>query len=140
MGRVTRSALRASLVLLGAAAVASGCAGAPEPVVVSDATLRLRLEEYRIVPAAISVRAGVVRIAARNAGRLTHNVKVEEDTNVAGVPPRVFGEGTKTMQPGEIAPEVDVRLAPGRYRLVCTIGNHDNLGQYAELEVTAAGQ
>jgi hypothetical protein len=26
-------------------------------------------------------------------------------------------------------------LEPGKYRLVCTIANHDNLGQYAELKV-----
>jgi hypothetical protein len=28
-----------------------------------------------------------------------------------------------------------VTLKPGKYRLVCTIANHDNLGQYAELKV-----
>jgi hypothetical protein len=28
-----------------------------------------------------------------------------------------------------------VQLEPGKYRLVCTIANHDNLGQYGELKV-----
>jgi hypothetical protein len=32
-----------------------------------------------------------------------------------------------------------VTLAPGKYRLVCTIANHDNLGQYGELKVEPRG-
>jgi hypothetical protein len=31
-----------------------------------------------------------------------------------------------------------VTLKPGKYRLVCTIANHDNLGQYGELKVLPA--
>lgn len=131
-------ALRAILGLLGATAVVAGCGGVPDPVVDRDATLRPRLDEYRIRPGAVKVRAGRVRILARNVGILTHNVKVEEATYEEGVTPAEYG-GTATMQPGESAPGVTLWLAPGRYRLVCTIGNHENLGQYAELEVTRAG-
>ena len=65
-------------------------------------------------------------------------MKVEEATDKEGATPIVYG-GTATMQPGETAPTLALRLLPGRYRLVCTIGNHQNLGQYAELEVTRAG-
>ncbi len=130
-------ALRAILALLGAAALATGCGGASDPVTDRDATLQLRLDEYRIVPGAIKVRSGRIRIVARNRGVLTHNVKVEEATNREGATPIDYG-GTATMQPGQTAPGVTLRLFPGRYRLVCTIGNHENLGQYAELEVTAA--
>lgn len=129
------SALRASLALLGAAALMTGCGErTPDPVTDRDGTLRLRLDEYRVAPGNLRVAAGEIRIAARNVGRLTHNVKVEEETDEEGRTPIVFG-GTETMQPGEAAPTVTIRLAPGRYRLACTIGNHDNLGQYAELEV-----
>jgi hypothetical protein len=137
MGGVMPPALRAILALLGAAALAAGCGGAPDPVTDRDATLQLRLDEYRIIPGAIKVRSGRVRLVARNRGVLTHNVKVEEATNREGATPIVYG-GTATMQPGQTAPGVTLRLFPGRYRLVCTIGNHENLGQYAELEVTAA--
>jgi len=139
MDGVMPSPLRASLALLGAAAVAMGCGGgSPDPLTDRDATLRLRLDEYRIVPGAIKVRAGRIRIVARNRGKLTHNVKVEEATDKEGATPIVYAT-TATMQPGETAPTVPLRLLPGRYRLVCTIGNHQNLGQYAELEVTRAG-
>ncbi len=135
---VTPPALRASLALLGAAPLLSGCGGGPEPVTDKDATLRLRLDEYRIRPGAIEVRSGRIRIVARNDSRVaTHNVKVEEVNDEEGATPIVFG-GTETMQPGETAPTEVVRLFPGRYRLVCSIGNHENLGQYAELEVVQA--
>lgn len=140
MSGVMPPALRASLALFGAAAVVAGCGGgAPDPVTDRDATLRLRLgdPEYALEPGAIKVRAGRIRIVATNRGVLTHNVVVEEVTDEEGAVPVVYG-GTETMQPGETAPTVQVRLAAGRYRLVCTIGNHENLGQYAELEVTPA--
>jgi len=139
MGRVMPVSLRAILALLGAAASVAGCGGGtPDPVADRDGTLRLRLDEYRILPSAIKVRSGEIRIVARNRGRLTHNVKVEEATDKESATPIVYG-GTETMQPGETAPAVTVRLFPGHYRLVCTIGNHGNLGQYAELEVTRGG-
>ena len=48
-----------------------------------------------------------------------------------------YGEPTKTLFPGETG-QTTVDLAPGKYRLVCTIANHDNLGQYAELKVARA--
>lgn len=132
-------ALRASLALLGAAALLTGCGErTPPPVTDRDGVLRLRLDEYRVAPGNLRVAAGPIRIVARNVGLLTHNVKVEAATDEEGVEPVVYG-GTETMQPGETAPTVTVDLAPGRYRLLCTIGNHDNLGQYAELEVTAPG-
>ena len=45
-----------------------------------------------------------------------------------------YGKPTKTLFPGQSA-LTTVELRPGKYRLVCTIANHDNLGQYAELKV-----
>ena len=41
---------------------------------------------------------------------------------------------TPTAHPGEVV-RTSVTLKPGKYRLVCTIANHDNLGQYGELKV-----
>ncbi len=138
MGAVIPPAPRAISALLGAAALLAGCGGgAADPVTDRDGTLRLTLDEYRIEPGAIKVRAGRIRIVARNEGELTHNVKVEEATDEEGATPIDFG-GTDTMQPGETAAKT-VRLFPGTYRLVCTIGNHENLGQYAELVVTRDG-
>lgn len=124
---------RAILGLLGAAAVLVGC-GEAAPVRVADHTLRLDLDEYRIRPGSLEVTPGALRIVARNTGRLPHNVRVEEDTREPGVKPRSFG-GTPVARPGTTERSPVLRLAPGTYRLACTLANHDNLGQHAELRV-----
>ncbi len=129
---------RAILGLLGAAAVLAGC-GEAAPVRDRDGVLHLRLDEYRIRPVSIRVHAGAVRIVALDVGRLTHNVRLEAVDEAEGAAPQVLG-GTPTAQPGETVRSKDpIVLRPGKYRLVCSIGNHENLGQYATLEVVAAG-
>ncbi len=139
MGEVRPLPFRAIIVMLGAAALLSGC-GNPDYVTDRDGVLRLKLgdPEYSITPGRIRTRSGKLKIVARNVGTLTHNVRVEEVVEEEGATPTVFGS-TQTMQPGETAPTEEITLFPGRYRLVCSIGNHENLGQYAELEVTGAG-
>lgn len=128
---------RAILGLLGAAAVLTGCGGA-DPVRAPGGILRLTLDEYRIRPQSVEVRAGVIQIVARNAGRLTHNVRIEESTDAEGATPAVYG-GTPTAQPGESVRSGPIRLRAGVYRLLCSIQNHRNLGQYGELHVLPAG-
>ena len=83
-------------------------------------------------------RPGRIKIVVHNTGRLTHNLVIqippkEPDDKPVEVP----GARVKSMQPGEVAQPIKVTLAPGVYRLVCTIANHDNLGQYGELKVEA---
>ena len=128
----------AILGLLGAAAVLSGCGGS-SPMRDRDGTLHLKLDEYRIRPQAIEVRTGTIRIVARNLGRLTHNVKVQQADDAQGSTTPVEFGGTATAQPGQTVRSAAIRLRPGLYRLVCTIGNHENLGQYADLRVLAPG-
>lgn len=138
MGVVRPLPFRAIIPVLGAAALLSGC-GNPDYVTDRDGVLRLTLgdPEYSITPGRIRVSSGKLKIIARNVGVLTHNVRVEEVVNEEGATAKVFAS-TQTMQPGESAPSIEIRLFPGKYRLACSIGNHENLGQYAELEVTGA--
>jgi uncharacterized cupredoxin-like copper-binding protein len=118
-----------------AAAFAAGCGGG-EPVELEGRTLRLRLDEYRILPQDVRVARGRLRIVATNLGRLTHNVKiVREDRDDTEAPSREVG-GTRSTQPGESASVTFEALRPGRYRLACTIANHDDLGQYGTLVVS----
>lgn len=94
----------------------------------------LRLDEYRIEPQRITVRAGRVTIVARNVGRLTHNVAiVPYDRAPVGARERRYARSA-TAHPGQTVSARAV-LRPGRYRLVCTLANHDDLGQWGELEV-----
>lgn len=98
-------------------------------------TLRLRLDEYRILPQEVRVGAGRLRIVATNEGRLTHNVKIiRRDLDDLEAPGKEIG-GTKSTHPGESASVTLERLEPGEYRLACTIANHDDLGQYGTLVV-----
>ena len=115
--------------------LAAGC-GADDPVTIEGRTLRLRLDEYRIMPQDVRVSSGRLRIVATNVGRLTHNVKiVRQDESDLEAPAEEMG-GTRSTQPGESAAVTFEDLEPGQYRLACTIGNHDDLGQYGTLEVT----
>lgn len=119
-----------------ALALAVGLGGCgDDPVEIEDRTLRLRLDEFRIIPQDVKVSPGRLRIVATNTGRLTHNVKIvrrDEDDLEA---PVTEVAGTRTAQPGESVPVRIDDLEPGEYRLACTIANHDDLGQYGTLIV-----
>jgi hypothetical protein len=120
-------------------ALALASCGESHTVTTSAPILRITVDEYRIVPQNITVkldpaRDGRLKIAVHNTGRLTHNLVIQ-------IPPKKFRERpvevarVKTMQPGEEGDPIKVKLKPGTYRLVCTIGNHDDLGQTGKLTV-----
>jgi len=123
--------LAASLIALG------GCSDAKQQRT-DRPILRISLDEYRIVPQDIVAAPprGRIKIVVRNSGRLTHNLVVQVPAKDADEKPEpVEGARVKSMQPGEVAEPIKVTLAPGEYRLVCTIANHDDLGQYGKLVV-----
>jgi hypothetical protein len=129
---------RATLLALLAAGLAglSGCGGDEPYAAARGHTVSLRLDEYRVLPERSTVPAGRVRIIARNFGQLTHNVAVVEfDRPRRDEQEREYAR-TPTAHPRERV-RTTVALKPGKYRLVCTLANHDNLGQYAELKVYA---
>jgi uncharacterized cupredoxin-like copper-binding protein len=123
-----------ALLLLGAATLV-GCGGGPSYAHDRDGALRITLDEYRVRPENIQVPAGRIHLIVRNTGRLTHNLAIESFTHVEGEEPTLYGR-TDTLHPGERGSEQQpITLKPGKYRLTCTIGNHDDLGQYGELKV-----
>lgn len=97
--------------------------------------LRITLDEYRIMPQNAIVKAGRTKFTVRNTGRLTHNLAIQDPDGPGGKPADLPGGRTATMQPGETGEPIKVTLQPGEYRLVCTIANHDDLGQYGVLTV-----
>ena len=125
-----------------AAAAAASCAivlggcGSGDSFQTDRPILRLSVDEYRIVPQDIVARPGRIKIVVRNTGRLTHNLVIQvPPEHVDDKPVEVPGARVKSMQPGEVAPPIKVTLAPGEYRIVCTIANHDDLGQYGKLVI-----
>ena len=117
-----------------AAAATAGCGSDPSYTPAAGHTVRLRLDEYRIVPQAVTVPSGRIEIVARDTGRLTHNVAVVQFDRPLGEDEEKQYARTPTAHPGDLV-RTTVTLEPGKYRLVCTIANHDNLGQYGELKV-----
>lgn len=122
--------LPAALLVL--ALVLGGC-GDDDVFRTDRPILRLTLDEYRVVPQNIVVKPGRMKFDVRNAGRLTHNLAVQIPKGADGRPVEL--DRTQTMQPGERADPIKVTLKPGEYRLICTIANHDDLGQYGTLTV-----
>ena len=120
-------------VLLGAAIALGGC-GEPAIVPVENRTIGLKLDEYRILPKRVSAPAGQLRLIVRNIGILTHNVAVETIPKVGSDAQPKEIVRTETVHPNERA-EVTFTVQPGTYRLVCTIANHDDLGQTGTLYV-----
>jgi uncharacterized cupredoxin-like copper-binding protein len=123
-----------ALLILGAATLV-GCGGGPSYTHDRDGALQITLDEYRIRPENFEAPAGRIHLVVTNAGRLTHNLAVEAFDHDVGEEPRLYGR-TDTLHPGEHGSEqAPITLKPGKYRLTCTIGNHDDLGQYGELKV-----
>ena len=129
------SRLTPLLALLVLCAVALGGCGDDDVFRTDRPILRLQLDEYRIVPQNISVKPGRTKFTVRNTGRLTHNLAIQVPEGPDGKPVDVPGGRIGTMQPGATAEPIKLTLEPGRYRMVCTIANHDDLGQYGTLEV-----
>jgi plastocyanin len=138
------SAQRATLATLAALVAATtillAACGDDDPYVRAqeDGTVRMTLDEFRVDPERVFTPTGRVRIVARNVGRLTHNVAVVSDDRSPDAVEVEYGR-SKTAQPGETV-TATATLRPGRYRVVCTLANHDNLGQYGTLVVRRSGE
>ena len=133
------SRFRLAAALLATSTIALGGCGDGETFRTDRPILRISLDEYRILPQDIVARPGRIKFVVRNTGRLTHNLAIQvPPEDVDDKAEEVPGGRVKSMQPGEVAPPIKVTLAPGEYRLVCTIANHDDLGQYGKLVIEGA--
>jgi uncharacterized cupredoxin-like copper-binding protein len=121
-------------VLAVLAAVLGGC-GDSDVLRTDRPVVHVTLDEYRIVPQHIIVKPGRLKVIVRNTGRQHHNLVIQIPDGPDDKPVDVPRGRVDTMQPGETGASIKVDLKPGDYRIVCTIANHDDLGQYGELEV-----
>jgi plastocyanin len=94
--------------------------------------VRVLGDEYLFSPSRVVVtrapsrRPTTVRLALANEGALAHNLRVFDGDRELG--------GTPTFPGGETRSGT-VQLLPGDYRMVCTVGNHAELGMVGDLEV-----
>jgi len=126
---------RACLHLVVAAALGVGCGSEQEeqpkgPVKPFAAGQPVRVvgKEYFFTPARVRASGDSIRIELDNEGTLAHNLKVVQGGRELGGTPTFPPKGTRGGS---------VKLAPGRYRMICTVANHEQLGMVGELEVTA---
>jgi uncharacterized cupredoxin-like copper-binding protein len=125
------------LALTLVALAAAGCGATVAYVHDPDSRVEVRLAEYTVTPEHIQVHAGRITLVAHNEGRLTHNLAVVQFKRPkSGEQEKQYGKATKTLFPGQSG-STTVDLKPGKYRIVCTLANHDNLGQYGELKVVS---
>jgi plastocyanin len=111
----------------------AGCGGDDEEdpsrsvTVNPNSTVRVTGDEYSFDPDRVVVRgAGPLTIRLRNAGDLAHNLRLRRSgEDVGGTP--TFGGGQ--TQAGR------VNLEHGRYEMICTVGDHADLGMTGELVV-----
>ncbi len=107
---------------------AAGCEDDDPPVRARDGRVKVTLDDYAIAPQRIEARPGRLRFAVVNDGRIAHNLVVLRPSG-GEVRPRL-----PSLRPGERG-AFTVRLRRGEYDLVCSLGNHRELGMSGILTV-----
>ncbi len=119
-------ALVAAALVVALAATASGCADDAAPARARDGRVNLTLDDFLIRPQRVTANAGRITFRATNEGAVGHTLRVKRgDEELVAI---------KTLLPGASG-EASGRLSKGQYRLVCILGNHEELGMYGTLTV-----
>jgi hypothetical protein len=97
-------------------------------------TLSVAVAEFTMTPSRTLLGSGLVTIELRNVGEDPHDLRIDTE---AGVAVETWDE----LAPGDPGrPSRDtkqVELAPGTYRLLCTITGHAALGMATQVTVAA---
>jgi plastocyanin len=104
----------------------SGCADDAPPARVRDGRATVTLDDFSITPQRLRARPGRVTIRAVNRGAIGHTLRVKRgDREVIVI---------RTLLPGASGTAAGT-LERGDYKLVCILGNHEELGMYGTLTV-----
>jgi plastocyanin len=122
---------RFALPLAALALLVAGCGGDDEQggTVTAPASGAVRVvgKEYSFDPATIVMRGpGTLRLTLVNEGSLAHNLRLMKDGEELG--------GTPSFPAGE-SRSARLRVEPGSYGFICTVGDHAELGMRGTLKV-----
>jgi plastocyanin len=122
---------RSALVLALCSLPVLGCGKDDTPgrtvTVPANAKLRVVADEYRFDPSTIVLEGGgTLTLTLQNKGSLAHNLKVLRDDREV--------DGTPTLPAGRRA-STRLDLEPGNYRIICSVGDHEQLGMTGTLRV-----
>jgi plastocyanin len=112
---------------------AAGCGGSdgskPTRTVTAapGGTVTLTADEYSFDPNRLVVSGpGALRIVLRNHGGVAHDIRVLRAGKDVGGTPSFTPGGSRTAR---------IRLKPGTYEFLCTVGDHAKLGMRGTLRV-----
>ena len=90
--------------------------------------VKVKGQEYKFDPGNVVVDGGggPTTIEFENAGSLAHNLRIEKGGQDVG--------GSPTFQAGETK-SATVDLQPGEYTMICSVGDHEQLGMKGKLTV-----
>jgi plastocyanin len=126
---------RPAVALVVCVLLAGGCSddgeggsGRTETFPAEEGRIRVVAHEYRFDPAHVVLAGGPaqVNVALDNRGKLAHNLKLFKGGREVAGTPTIPGGGTRAAW---------VKLELGTYRMVCTVGDHEELGMVGTLEV-----
>ena len=109
-----------------ALAILARCREHREAVRARDGRITIAQVDYRFQPQRIRAGRGPLTVTVVNRARLAHTLRV-----MRGARERIR---VTAQLPGERT-TVTARLRPGRYRLLCALGNHEELGMWGTLVV-----
>jgi plastocyanin len=93
----------------------------------ANAKLRVLADEYSFDPSAIVLRgAGTLTLTLRNQGSLAHNLKLFRGDEEIGATPTLPAGRSESSR---------LNLEHGAYRMVCTVGDHEEQGMTGTLRV-----
>lgn len=102
--------------------------GGPPQTFTKGQTVAVKGSEYKFDPGNVIVEGGGgrVTISLENTGSLAHNLRIVRGGSDVGGSPTFTGGETKSAT---------VELTPGEYEIVCTVGDHADLGMKGKLTV-----
>jgi plastocyanin len=127
-----------AILAIAACAPSAGSTGAPTNAPTgaataapagADVTALIKVLDFKLDPATVSLTASTIALAVTNGGPTVHNVTVRDAAGTV-----LFG--TRDLREGE-SETVTHAIAPGTYVLFCSLSGHESLGIRGTLVVTA---